>query len=106
MNFAFRLIALAIMLPPSVIGLYRWYEFNQVTKSVARHQDAIKRYQHSPAFKQALERQRQRRARYAERRRELQLRRDRMKLRNNRNTHRATRRANRYRSKRTVVVRH
>ena len=104
MNFAVRIAALCIMVPPSVIGLYRWYEFEQMTKPVARHHEAIKRYKSSEAHQNALERHRQVRARIAERRRESKLRRDRLKLRNNRNSYRAKRRTYRRRYKPTVVI--
>jgi len=104
MNFAVRIIALCIMLPPSVIGLYRWYEFEQMKKSVVQPRDAIKRYKSSDAHQKAMARHEQRRARIADRRREYQLRRDRLKLRNNRNSYRAKRRAQRRRHKPGVII--
>lgn len=110
MNFAFgmnitvRIIALCIMVPPSVIGLYRWYEFEQMKKSVVQPQDAINRYKSSDAHQKALERHSQRRARITDRRREYKLRRDRLKLRNNRNSYRAKRRVQRRRHKPGVII--
>lgn len=104
MNFAVRIIALCIMVPPSVIGLYRWYEFEQMSKSAMRHHEASKRFQPSAAQQRELEAHQLRRARMAERRREYQLRRDRLKLQNNRNSDRAKRRAQQRRYKPTVII--
>jgi len=92
------------MVPPGIIGLYRWYEFEQITKPAIQHHQAVKRYKPSEAQRQAMERHRQQRARFAERRRESRLRRERLKLRNNRNSYRAKRRASQRRYKPTVII--
>lgn len=104
MNFVVRIVALGILVPPSVIGLYRWYEFDQMSKSAKQHHEAVKRFEPAAAQQKALERFHERRARMAERRREFNLRRERMKLRNNRNSDRAKRRIQQRRYNPGVVI--